>query len=381
MEENGKKEADVLRMVRKLKERDISFGSGRIFGSMCTTPHPLAARVNSEMVEANLGNPGLYPGTLEMERRVIKSIGALLHLKDPFGHVLSGGTEANITSLYRAKRMTGKRKVIFPASVHFSVWKAIKLLDLEPVMIKLDRSFSMCIDDLEEKISDDVACVFTVAGSTELGSVDRIERISEITGDVPIHVDAAFGGFVLPFLEDVGLLPENIRMWDFRVEGVTTISVDPHKMGGSTIPAGCLLFREEYPLKYLSVESPYLTSSKAYTLAGTRDSGAVCGALAVMEHLGREGYRQRLMTCMDNTHYLKHRMMEMGLDPVMEPLMNIVAFHHEDPFRIQKEMERKGFYISRIREPSAIRFVVMPHVTGEAIDRMLTVLKGVIDPV
>jgi tyrosine decarboxylase/aspartate 1-decarboxylase len=274
--------------------------------------------------------------------------------------------------------MTGRSKVIFPRSAHFSILKAVKLLDLEPIPVDLDENFSMSVDMLEDLISDDVACVFTVAGSTELGAVDPIERVSGIIGDIPLHVDAAFGGFVLPFLEDMGMLPESSRGWDFRVRGVTTLSMDPHKMGGSTIPAGCLLFREEYPLKYLAVSSPYLTSSKAYTLAGTRDSGAVCGAYAVMELFGRSGYRERIRTCMDNTYYLKSRLKELGLEPVMEPLMNIIAFHHHDPVGVQRMMEEKGFYLSRVKHPSAVRFVVMPHVTREALDGMLPVLEGVL---
>ncbi len=378
MDEKGKTEAEIIKVVNGLKTLDVPFSSGRIFGSMCTTPHPLAVRVNAMMSEANLGNPGLYPGTLEMEKRVVENLGSLLHLENSFGHVLSGGTEANITALYRAKSMTGGKKVLFPRSVHFSVLKALKLLDLEPVPIDLQEDFSISLDHLESSLTDDIACVLTVAGSTELGSLDRIKKVSEIIGDVPLHVDAAFGGFVIPFLEEMGKLPDELLQWDFRVNGVTTLSLDPHKMGGSTIPAGCLLFREEYPLKYLAVSSPYLTSSKAYTLAGTRDSGAVCGAYAVMELLGRSGYRERVRSCMENTYHMRDGLKKMGLEIVMEPLMNIIAVHHHDPEWVQKMMQKRGYYISRVKEPSALRFVVMPHVTRDAIDGMLPVLEDVL---
>jgi len=381
MKSEGIDRSEVLELVGSFKKKDISFDSGRIFGSMCTSPYPIAKEVDNMFQESNLGNPGLYPGTLEMEREVISMVGSLLNLDGSFGHVLSGGTEGNITALYRAKKKTGHRKVIFPRSAHFSVLKAVKLLDLEPVPIELDEDLHISLDLLEDALSDDVASVFCVAGSTELGTVDPIEKVAEMACGIPLHVDAAFGGFVLPFLEEMGTLPENIGKWDFRVDGVTTISVDPHKMGGSTIPAGCLLFREEYPLKYLSVKSPYLTSSKAYTLAGTRDSGAVAGAYAVMKYLGREGYRKQLSMCMENTGYLKKRLMEMGLEPVIDPIMNIVAVHHQDPDLVQKEMESKGYYLSRVERPSAIRFVIMPHVTREAIDNMLPVLEKVLSTI
>ena len=378
MNEKGISKIDVWNTVLDLKRKDISFGSGRIFGSMCTSPESIAVEVNGLFQESNLGNPGLYPGTMEIESRVISMLGSLLSLDRPFGHVLSGGTEANITALYRAKKKTGKKKVIFSRSAHFSVLKAVNILDMDPISIDLDSRFRMSLDDLEDKLTDDVASVLCVAGSTELGAVDEIERISEICSGIPLHVDAAFGGYVLPFLRDLEMLPDHVSMWDFGVSGVTSLSIDPHKMGGSTIPAGCLIFREEYPLKYLSVDSPYLTSSKAYTMAGTRDSGAVAAAYATMRYLGREGYRKIVLNCMEETRYLLKRLREIGLEPVLDPIMNIIAVRHNDPRKVQTLMEEQGYFISRVEVPSALRFVVMPHVTRAAIDEMLPVLEKVL---
>ncbi len=378
MDEKGIPKEEVWNTVLDLKRKDISFGSGRIFGSMCTSPESIAVEVNRLFQESNLGNPGLYPGTMEIENRVLSMLGSLLSLDRPFGHVLSGGTEANITAMYRAKKKTGRKKVVFPRSAHFSVLKAINILDLDPVPIDLDDSFRMSLQDLEDKLTDDVALALCVAGSTELGAVDDVERISEICSGLPLHVDAAFGGFVLPFLKDLDMLPDHVSRWDFGVNGVSSLSIDPHKMGGSTIPAGCLIFREEYPLKYLSVDSPYLTSSKAYTLAGTRDSGAVAAAYAVMRYLGRDGYRKVVSNCMEETRYLLERLREVGLEPVLDPVMNIIAVHHNDPRKVQTRMEEQGFFISRVEVPPALRFVVMPHVTRAAIDEMLPVLENVL---
>jgi len=376
MDRKGLPKDEVMRLVSGMKELDISFGSGRIFGSMCTSPHPIAAEVDGMFLESNLGNPGLYPGTLEMEQEIISMLGSLLHLDRIYGHVLSGGTEANITALYRAKKITGRKKVIFPASAHFSVLKALSLLDMEPVMIPLDEDFRMDVQQMEDHLDDEAALVLSVAGTTELGVVDPVDRIGSIMGDVPLHVDAAFGGFVLPFLETLHPGDHGIPPWDFRVKEVTSLSVDPHKMGGSTIPAGCLLFREEAPLKHISVSSPYLTSTKAYTLAGTRDSGAVAAAYAVMKHLGREGYERIVAACMDNTSYLEKRLRELGLEPVIEPVMNILAVHHPDPDLVQERMRKRGFFLSRVRDPPALRFVVMPHVTRASIDVMIPELEG-----
>ncbi|MEA3558377.1 MAG: tyrosine decarboxylase MfnA [Candidatus Thermoplasmatota archaeon] len=377
----NKKGMDIEKVENILDEmgsRNISFGSGRIFGSMCTAPHPFALEVHRRFHESNLGNPGLYPGTAEMERQVISMLGDIFGLPDVNGHVLSGGTEANITSMYTAKKKGEGKRVLFPRSAHFSVLKAVRLLDLEPVPIDLDRDFRMDTQDLEDKIGDDTLMILSVAGTTELGAVDPMERISKVKGDVPLHVDAAFGGFVLPFLDDLGIEDPRIGPWDFSVSGVDTLSTDPHKMGWSTIPAGCLLFRNLDPLKYLAVGSPYLTSTRAYTLAGTRDSGAVASIFALMKHLGREGYADLVKGCMENTHYLKKRLMELGLEPVMEPTINVLAVRHDEPERVQQDLASRGYYISKVEEPTALRFVVMPHVTVKAIDDLMVEMEKVL---
>ena len=104
-----------------------------------------------------------------------------------------------------------------------------------------------------------------VSRDTEYGMIDPIEALAKIAyqHDIFLHRDAAFGGMVIPFLEKP--IP-----FDFALPGVTTIAVDPHKMGMSTIPAGVLLTREPDMLDTLNIDTPYLTVKKEFTLAGTR---------------------------------------------------------------------------------------------------------------
>ena len=375
MKEKGMPVSDVLRRLEREHSRNVSYSSGRIMGSMCTSPHPIALEAHELYRESNLGNPGLYPGTRNLENEVIRDIGYMLNHPSPRGNFLSGGTEANITAIYLARSTNGKEKVAFPRSAHFSVMKAVRLLNMEPVVIDLDDNYRMSVDSLEDNLDDDVSLVFAVAGTTELGMVDPIEEIASVKGEIPMHVDAAFGGFVLPFLEDMEMLPDWVGKWDFRVDGVTSMSTDPHKMGLSTIPGGCLLYRDVLSLDRLSVDSPYLTSKNAYTLAGTRDSGSVAACYAAMNHLGREGYKRVVDMCMSNTGYLKKRLEELSLEPLLDPLMNILVVRHPRPFRVEEVLFEMGWNISVVRDPPSLRFVVMPHVTRESVDRFIPDLE------
>jgi len=326
---------------------------------MCTLPHPIAVRVQEMFIESNLGDPGLFAGTAEIETLLIEELGSLLHLPGVCGYATSGGTESNIQAL----RIAGKAKpvaspnVVVPESAHFSFEKACDLLGMEMRTVPSDGGYRMDADAAAGFIDDHTIALVGIAGTTEYGVVDPIDRLAELAleRDIHLHVDAAFGGLVLPFLE-------SSPVFDFRLEGVSTISVDPHKMGMSTIPVGCLLTREESMLCSLNVDTPYLTVKKEFTLAGTRPGGAVVGAWAVFEHLGREGFTRIVRECMGRTHRLIRGMEGYGYPVVVEPEVNVAAFECAGT--------PPGWQVSRTRD-GHMRIVCMPHVSAQAIENFL----------
>ena len=180
-----------------------------------------------------------------------------------------------------------------------------------------------------------------------------------------LHVDAAFGGFVLPFLEDLGA---KVPPWDFRVPGVGSLVLDAHKMGMATIPASHLLVRESSHFAKIAVESPYLTSVYQTSLLGTRNSAGVAAAYAAMRSLGRERYRKIVARCMRNTRAIARRATEAGLELVMEPVMNVLAIRVKDVEAVQRALDARGWKVSTARHPPALRVVVMPHITAKAAD-------------
>jgi tyrosine decarboxylase/aspartate 1-decarboxylase len=187
-------------------------------------------------------------------------------------------------------------------------------------------------------------------------------------------VDAAFGGFVIPFLKDLG---HDMPKFDFAVENVDSISTDPHKMGLATIPSGVLLLRSEEYLKKIAVSSPYLTNPRQASLSGTRCSAGAVSAWAAMKFLGREGYKKVVQECMDNTNYFVKRVYELGLTMAMEPKMNILCIKMKDADSVYSDLLNKGWKTSVTRSPKCLRIVVMPHVTKEVIDEFIPDLEKV----
>ncbi|MCK4717839.1 MAG: tyrosine decarboxylase MfnA, partial [Thermoplasmata archaeon] len=240
MHREGADDDSILSELEQALEKDHIFSGGKVLSPMMSTPLPIVLPAHRMFFEANLGNPGLYPGTKGLEDTVIGWMGELLHAPPTVvGQVTSGGTESNITALWMAKKHTGKKRVIFSAHAHFSLPKACDMLSMEPVEIPLDDEFLPDLDVLEREVGKGgVACVIGIACTTELGLLEPIELMGHLARDSPFHVDAAFGGFVLPFMNP------SPPAYDFKVGEVDFISLDPHKMGGAAIPAGALLLRE-----------------------------------------------------------------------------------------------------------------------------------------
>jgi tyrosine decarboxylase/aspartate 1-decarboxylase len=379
LENKGASIEQIIDELKTVSEMDFHFATGRILGSMYTEPHEVAKKAHMMFMEANLGNPDLYPGTKQLESEVIRMLGELLHNPEAHGQVLGGGTESNITALWIARKLTGKTEVVFPKSTHFSIMKAVDLLKLTPIEIELDEKYQMDVSEVEDKISDNTAAVFANAGTTELGVIDPVEKLSDICQEKTfLHVDAVFGGFVIPFLKELGF---DTPGYDFKLPGVSTISIDPHKMGFSTIPSGALLYPEKEFIKTIEIEASYLISIRHAALSGTRASAGVASAYAVMKHLGRNGYRDIVKNCMDSTFYLKERAGELGLNLVREPVMNILGFEMKNPGKVQKELFKLNWHTSKGRFPCCLRVVCMPHVTREVIDTFIPDLKAVCEKV
>lgn len=368
--------------LEQARKEDWDFSEGRIFGSMCTQPLKAAVEAGRPFITANLGNPGLCPGTARLEEEVIALLLALTHAPSlgAGGQLVSGGTEANITALWMARNFTGGKEVVLPTSAHFSFVKALDILALTPRWVPVDSAGRIDLAKAEKALGRKTAALVGIAGSTELGAVDPLERLADLAleAGVPLHVDAALGGFILPFLRELGRPP---IAFDFELPAVTSLTVDPHKLGMAPVPAGALLLRDARMTQAIQVPSPYLSNPVATSLLGTRASQTVASTWAALMSLGRMGYRDTVSGVLSLTGRLLDGGRRLGLTPITEPTLNIVAFHHPNPLGVQAAMLEQGWDVSATHEPSGIRFVLMPHATVAGVDAMLRDLQTVLPKV
>ncbi len=385
LEEQGMTTDAVLKQLQSLLESDASYASGRPVASMSTAPLGLGVDVFSRTIEKNAGRFHTFPGSAEAEREVIEMVGDLFHLEQLLGTTTSGGTESNILAMLACREMaakkTGTPEIIAPKTVHASVDKAAWILGVKLVKTRVDSQFKAVPSAIERAVNRNTVGIFATAGTTYLGQIDPIDEIAGIAShhSIPLHVDAAFGGFVIPFLNDLGL---GHHMFDFQIEGVTSISVDPHKMGLAPIPSGCILFRSEKHLESITRKVPYLRGQSAvqHTLLGTRPAGSILAAWAVMKQMGRKGYRDLVSLCMKRTLMVKNRVeANRMLRLAIEPVMNIVGIECKELSleHVTDKMEERGWRMATSPLPPSIRFVVMPHITEGTVNAFFNDLDDI----
>ncbi len=363
---------EILRELRKFRENDMDYGDGRIMSSMCTPPFlgpEELKRIFDIFHAVNIGDSRISRGSQELEREVIRKIGEFLGNKRAEGYITTGGTESNIFAIMYARMLGLKEKgiihgnIVVPDSAHFSFQK-IEMMGIEVKRAELNPDRTVNVESLEKLIDDNTFAVVGIAGNTEYGRVDDIRSIGEICydRDVFLHIDAAFGGFVIPFIprKYIKELYE-VRSFDFKIKGVSSITVDPHKMGMSIIPSGGILFRD---FKEVFNLKPHYIQAKC-TLTGTRSAFPVAVTYATLELMGERGFRKVVGECIENTLYFRERLERRGVE-TLHPTLNILNF------RVEKIPD--GYALSSTRDGYR-RAVIMPHVKRDNIDSFIRLLS------
>ena len=351
----------------------------RVLSSMCTEPHPRAHEAAVDFLATNPGDPETYRTVAELEREAIDTLGEIAGLDDPHGYVASGGTEANIQAVHAARNRavdaddpavshggTDQPNIVAPESVHFSVTKAAEMLGVELRTVPVDDDYRADLDAVAAAVDSETVLVIAVAGSTEYGRVDPVPATTEFArdADAAMHVDASWGGFILPFTD---------YEWSFADAPIDSMAIDPHKFGQAPVPAGGFLARDRETVNALAVETPYLESTAQATLTGTRSGAGVAGAVAAMDDLWPAGYRQQYHDQQANAEFLAEELAARGIEVVEPTLPLVTASLSPATFEALRDEEWR---IARTVDGD-LRIVCMPHVSRASLEAFLADLDRV----
>jgi len=372
---------EIIEFLKSELAEDCSYYSGKVFGSMSSYPDDDVVRVFAEFIEKNAGDANIFAGTAKIENKVINLLGTFFNNPTAGGNCVSGGSEANVVGLWAARNFFKEKKnlpflneeyeIIVPETRHTSIAKAADLLNLKLVEVPVNNDFEVETKIVEEKISEKTIAIVGIAGNTVYGAIDNIEDLSIIAlnNNCWLHVDAAFGGFAIPFLK-------NPPKFDFILEGVKSLVADPHKNLGSPIPNGCILFRDLDYSKHIIHHLPYFSGKKTEnrTIIGTKSGAAIIATYYILNFKGIDWLKKRMKSAFENKDYLKQRLEELGFEVLGKAQLNVLAAKPPDNMRKRRnELFKKGWRIGKYGD--LWRFVVMPTIRREYINELISVLE------
>jgi len=387
LQNEGQPTDNVLDALELRLAKDMTYTSGRIFGAMTTQPADFARFVYALYLERNLGDPGLVPGTYEIEQEVIQMLGQLLNAPNVAGNQVSGGTEANLIAMRLAKKISPHIKnpeIVLSESAHYSFEKAADILGLTLRKAQLKADFTIDFDHYKSLINENTIALVGVAGTSSLGIVDPIDKIGYLAREHGLyyHVDGAFGGLELPFLEALGY---DIPMFDFRVKEVTSFTVDPHKNLG-VIPSGCLLVRDQSLTDY-GYSIPYLAGGavKSLAITGTRPGASAISFWALLQHFGKDGFKRIAKQSMEKTMYLKDALESIPqIHFAIKPVMNILGIQLNSECnltieQLDSKLRAKGWALGLFKKYQLLRCVLLPHIQIDHIDAFTHDLREILN--
>jgi glutamate decarboxylase len=275
-----------------------------------TWMEPEAAKLYAETFDKNMIDKDEYPHTAEMEMRCVDMISRLWnapHPDDAPGCSTTGSSEAAMLGGLALKRRWQQRRraagkpidrpnIVMGINVQVCWEKFARYWDVEPRLVPMEGDrFHLSPHEAARLCDENTIGVIAVLGSTYDGSYEPVAKIchaldglKQDTGlDIPVHVDAASGGFVAPFLD-----PELV--WDFRLDRVVSINASGHKYGLVAPGVGWIIWRDEASLpEDLIFEVNYLGDiMPTFALNFSRPGAQVVAQYYNFLRLGFEGYRR-----------------------------------------------------------------------------------------
>ncbi|MBU6282273.1 aminotransferase class V-fold PLP-dependent enzyme [bacterium] len=370
--EHGRSAAAVLDDLDRMASEDVDWRSGRAF-SLAYHAGPdveaLAELAHARFAGSNLLNVAAFPSLRTMQSDVLAMVGEMLHAgPGAAGSITAGGTESILLAvkaaraLARAERGIDRPRLVLPTTAHAAFEKAAADYGVRSVRVDVGPDFRAVPGAIEAAIDADTVLVACSAPSYPQGVVDPVGEIAAIAAarGVPCHVDACMGGLTLPMMERAG---EAVRPFDFRVPGVTSISVDLHKYGYAPKGISVLLHRDKRRRAFQAFTTDNWLGGFYGSLGvlGTRGGGPLAAAWAVMNHLGADGYlrlaREAREATLELVGVLRGRP---GVRLLAEPDATLLAFAFEDAdaFAVGDGLRRRGFWVDQQAPPPSLHCTV-----------------------
>jgi glutamate decarboxylase len=359
-----------------------------------TWMEPEAEQLINESLDKNFVDNDEYPQTEVIQSRVINMLARLFNAPEDcesVGAGTIGSSEAIMLALLAHKWTWKKRRqaegkpfdkpnIVMGADVH-TVWEKFALyFDVELKLIPLKEDiYVISAEDVVAEVDENTIAVGAVVGTTFTGQMDPVKEINDALlkvkeekgWDIPMHVDGASGGFIVPFL-----YPD--MEWDFRLEQVRSINVSGHKYGLVYPGIGWLIFKNKNDIpEELVFNINYLGGSMPnYSLNFSKGSSTIIAQYYNFIRLGYKGYKSIMENMSENAKYLSKKLKETGKFEIINKntVFPLVAVTLKDSnfttYQLSDKLRERGWIIPAYTlPPNAEDITVLRMVIKETFSR------------
>ncbi|GIW72600.1 MAG: aspartate aminotransferase family protein [Planctomycetota bacterium] len=373
--ERGMDPEELLQVLERYRERDADWRGGRTWSLVYDAGpehHALLQRVQALFCAENGLNPMAFPSVRRMEAEVVAMTASLLHAPpQAVGTMTSGGTESILLAVkaYRDRARARwpwirRPEIVAPATIHVAFAKAAHYFGVRLRTVPVGPDLRADVRAMRRAIGRNTIALAASAPQYAHGVVDPIAELGELAQrhDLPLHVDACFGGFLLPWLERLG---RPVPPFDFRVPGVTSMSADLHKYGYAPKGASVVIYRDMGYLRhqfFIATDSP-LGVYASPTIQGTRSGAAIAAAWASLCALGEEGMLRLAEEAVRTADRLRAGIAAIPeLEVLGAPESTIVAYRSRVPevdiYAVADRLAARGWCVDRQQAPPCIHCTV-----------------------
>lgn len=363
---------------------------------------PQAEQLATETLGKNMIDQDEYPQTEAIHERVVTMIGRLFnapHAETPIGTATIGSSEAIMLAMLAHRQSWRNRRraaglpadrpnLVIGADVHTCWEKFTRYFDVEARVVPMTAErYVLTAADVEARVDERTIAVGGLLGTTftgqidELGAIDALlQRLRAERGwHVPLHVDAASGGFLAPFTR-----PD--LAWDFRLPSVRSINVSNHKFGLVYPGMGTVVFRDSsdlpeelvFHINYLGGDMPN------YSLNFSRPSNSVILQYYNFLRIGWDGYARIAHAVLENAQALTDGLLETGAFDALHDRESfpVVVVRPRDPerhdvYKLSDLLRRRGWIVPAYSLPpdaehvEVLRMVVKESFSRDMVDLLL----------
>lgn len=386
--EVGRSRTEILKEMEELAAAERAkwqkgFASGAVYHGdeefidfLCR-----AYAINSQ---SNPLHADLWPSTVKYEAEIVSMTANMLGAGaagEICGTVTSGGTESILLAMKtyrdwaRDKKGVTAPEMVVPSSAHAAFDKAAQYFNISIVRVPIGPDFRADVAAMRAAVTKNTIVMVGSAPSFPHGVIDPIEELSELARakGIGFHVDACLGGFLLPWAERLGY---KVPPFDFRLPGVTSISVDTHKYGYAPKGTSVILYRgrELRRYQYFKVTDWSGGLYVSPTIAGSRPGGLIAACWAAMVSLGERGYLEAARKILRAAEEVKA-----GISSIPElyilgdPLWNIAfASDTVDIYRVMDFMSSRGWSLNPLQKPPSVHICLTLRHAQEGVAKRFT---------